>query len=146
MEQVYHYPVGLAQNLDPSVQVEGAAVGVSEEQGEAVGVLSVESGAMEACTRGRKRQSNAGRVEQSKRCSIPGLSWRTSAIRTTGRSSLQGIIGQPLLELPHGSTQGEFSNKPVPAYLKRWRQLPEHKLLFWSKWSRDYLLSLQQRV
>ncbi|KAM8701585.1 hypothetical protein ACLKA7_000106, partial [Drosophila subpalustris] len=38
------------------------------------------------------------------------------------------LIGQPLLELPHGSTQGECSSKPVPAYLKR-----------------DYLLSLQQR-
>ncbi|KAL7726592.1 hypothetical protein ACLKA6_010457 [Drosophila palustris] len=56
------------------------------------------------------------------------------------------LIGQPLLELPHGSTQGECSSKPVPAYLKRWRQLSELKLLFWRKWSRDYLLSLQQRV
>ncbi|KAM8718759.1 hypothetical protein ACLKA7_001467 [Drosophila subpalustris] len=56
------------------------------------------------------------------------------------------LIGQPLLELPHGFTQGECSSKPVPAYLKRWRQLSELKLLFWRKWSRDYLLSLQQRV
>ncbi|KAL7726200.1 hypothetical protein ACLKA6_001605 [Drosophila palustris] len=56
------------------------------------------------------------------------------------------LIGQPLLELPHGSTQGECSSKPVPAYLKRWRQLSELKLLIWRKWSRDYLLSLQQRV
>ncbi|KAM8701422.1 hypothetical protein ACLKA7_005230, partial [Drosophila subpalustris] len=51
----------------------------------------------------------------------------------------------PLLELPHGSTQGECSSKPVPAYLKRWRQFSELKLLFWRKWSRDYLFSQQQR-
>lgn len=41
------------------------------------------------------------------------------------------------------SGSGESSNKPRPAYLKRWQQLSVLRLHFWSK---HYMLSLQQRT
>lgn len=50
------------------------------------------------------------------------------------------LIGQPLLALPEGFEPGERVNKPGPVYLSAL------KLHFRRKWSKDYLLSLQQRT
>lgn len=56
------------------------------------------------------------------------------------------LIGQPLLALPSGSDPDESSKKPGRGYLRLWQQLSALKLHFWRKWSKDYLLSLQQRT
>ncbi|KAL7725242.1 hypothetical protein ACLKA6_015879 [Drosophila palustris] len=156
-------------------RAEGAAGGVSGEQGEADGVRSGESGAMEVYpsegTALRRAVGSSSKAAKHRLVRGAGNANLTPDELSTHLVDVEALlnsrplvadtsdpndgevitpghllIGQPLLELPHGSTQGECSSKPVPAYLKRWRQLSELKLLFWRKWSRDYLLSLQQRV
>jgi aminopeptidase len=56
------------------------------------------------------------------------------------------LIGQPLLALPSGSDPDGSSSKQGRGYLRLWQQLSALKRHFWRKWSKDYLLSLQQRT
>nr|XP_041633404.1 uncharacterized protein LOC121503240 [Drosophila kikkawai] len=55
------------------------------------------------------------------------------------------LIGQALLSLPHESVTGITSSKAGCGYLRRWRMLSAIKQQFWDSWSKDYLVSLQQR-
>lgn len=51
------------------------------------------------------------------------------------------LIGQPMLEIPEYDLQKEKSNR-----LSQWQQLSQLKQHFWSRWSKEYLPLLQQRV
>ncbi|XP_070142114.1 uncharacterized protein [Drosophila kikkawai] len=55
------------------------------------------------------------------------------------------LIGQALLSLPQESDTGVTSSKAGCEYLRRWRMLSALKQQFWDGWSKDYLVSLQQR-
>ena len=51
------------------------------------------------------------------------------------------LIGSPMLALPE-----ETFNLAKPGMLTRWQQISFLKQQFWKSWSRDYLLSLQQKT
>lgn len=101
----------------------------------------------QAGARSGHREPNAGRAEHAS-----GRCRGASQLQTVARRQHQSqqwrgdhyalLIRQPLLALLQGLGPVETSNKPGPAYLKRWQQLSALRQHFWRKWSTDYLLSL----